>query len=256
MFITDVFLAETGLSVTAITITTDLIGIAASTNHSSGTCPACGRPSDRVHSHYMRTLADRPWRDRRVVLCVTLRRFRCANPDCTQAIFCERIEYLAPVHARSTDSLMECHRTIGFAAGGEAGSRLAEQLAMPTSPDTILRRIKSTREEPDTHPRFVGVDDWAWKKGHNYGTILIDLERGRVIDILQGRDGSALKAWLQNHPGVQVITRDRWQAFAQAAAEAAPQATQIADRWHLLKNLREAIERFLERRHRSIRETL
>lgn len=151
---------------------------------------------------------------------------------------------------------MECHRTIGFAAGGEAGSRLAEQLAMPTSPDTILRRIKSAREEPESQPRYVGVDDWAWKKGHNYGTILIDLERGRVIDILPGRDGSALKFWLLEHPGVQIITRDRWQAFAQAAAEGAPQATQIADRWHLLKNLREAIERVLERRHRSVRNSL
>src|SRR5262249_34883030 len=102
----------------------------------------------------------------------------------------------------------------------------------------------------------VGVDDWAIRKGQRYGTILIDLERGRVIDILPGRDGAALKEWLKQHPGVEVITRDRWPAYAQAATEAAPQARQVADRWHLLKNLREAVQRLLERHSADIRSAL
>jgi transposase len=127
---------------------------------------------------------------------------------------------------------------------------------MPTSPDTLLRRIKSAPEAVGPLPRYVGVDDWAWKKGHRYGTILIDLERRCVIDILPGRDGEALKVWLREHPGVEVISRDRWAAFAQASTEAAPQAKQVADRWHLLKNLREAIERLLERRYSTVRDAL
>ena len=118
---------------------------------------------------------------------------------------------------------------------------------MSTSADTLLRRVKNIPVEATPAPRYVGVDDWAIRKGQSYGTILIDLERGCVLDLLPGRDGVALKAWLLEHPGVELITRDRWPAFAIAAAEAAPQAQQVADRWHLLKNLREALERLLAR---------
>jgi transposase len=123
---------------------------------------------------------------------------------------------------------------IGLTLGGEAGARLAEELAHPTSPDTLLRRVKRYEGGSPTAPRFVGVDDWAWRKGQSYGIILIDLERGRVVDLLPGRDGEALKTWLKEHPGVEVITRDRWTSFTQAATEAAPQVGQVADRWHLI----------------------
>jgi transposase len=142
---------------------------------------------------------------------------------------------------------MDAHTAIAFAAGGEGGSRLAHALAMPSSPATLLRRIRAARIVPGPLPRYVGVDDWACKKGQNSGTILIDLERGTVIDLLLGRDGEALKAWLAANPQVEVITRDRWAAYAKAATEAAPQAVQVADRWHLLKNLREAVENVLTR---------
>jgi transposase len=161
---------------------------------------------------------------------------------------------VAAVHARTTDSLTESHRDIGFALGGEAGARLAEKLAMRTSPDTLLRRVKSAPDEPAPLPRYVGVDDWSLRKGQQYGTILIDLERHCVIDVLPGRDGEALKQWLSKHPQVEVIARDRWTAYAKAATEAAPQAQQVADRWHLLKNLREAVERLLARHPAEIRQ--
>ena len=140
--------------------------------------------------------------------------------------------------------------------GGEAGSRLAGLLDMPTSPDTLLRRVKAWPGESTPSPRYVGVDDWAVRKGRRYGTILVDLERGRVLDLLPGRDGEALKAWFREHPGVEVVTRDRWAAFAQAAAEAAPQAHQVVDRFHLLRNLREAVERLLGRMSAAVREAL
>lgn len=216
-------------------------------------CPRCGTPSDRVHSRYRRTVADLPCHDRPVALRLLVRRFRCTDPGCPQGIFCERLPGLLGARARCTARLTGAHRAIGFALGGEAGARLAEHLDMPTSPDTLLRRVQEGPEEPAPMPRYVGVDDWAIRKGQRYGTILIDLERGRVLDLLPGRDGAALKAWLRDHPGVEVITRDRWAAFAQAAAEGAPQAKQVADRWHLLKNLREAIERLLERRSDTVR---
>jgi transposase len=191
-----------------------------------------------------------------VALRLVVRRFRCSQTGCPQTVFCERLPGLLAAHARSTDRLAGARRAIGLALGGEAGSRLADQLDMPTSPDTLLRRVKDAPDQVDPPPRYVGVDDWAMRKGQRYGTILIDLERGRVIDLLPGRDGAALKAWLKEHPGVEVITRDRWAAFAQAAAETAPQARRVADRWHLLKNLREAVERALARASSDVHEAL
>jgi transposase len=222
----------------------------------SAACPRCGTPSDRVHSRYRRTVADLPWHDRPVALRLVVRRFRCIDPACPQVIFCERLPALLESHARTTARLTGAHRAVGFALGGEAGARLARRLDMPTSPDTLLRRIKDAPAAPAPAPRYIGVDDWALRKGQRYGTIIIDLERGRVLDLLEGRDGEALKAWLKEHPGVEVITRDRWAAFAQAATEAAPQAQQVADRWHLLRNLREAVERLLGRFSAPVREAL
>jgi transposase len=219
-------------------------------------CPTCGTPSRRVHSRYRRTVADLPCHNRPLVLRLVVRRFRCVHPDCPRGIFCERLPGLLATHARSTDRLADAHRDIGFALGGEAGARLAGRLDMPTSPDTLLRRVKDAPDEPAPPPRFIGVDDWAIRKGQRYGTILIDLERGRVIDLLPGRDGGALKVWLREHPGVEVVSRDRWAAYAQAVSEAAPQARQVADRWHLLKNLREAVERLLGRMTTEVHEAL
>src|SRR5215472_7225000 len=237
--------AEVRLDDFVLTPTTAVLLLVATSP--TAACPRCGVPSDRVHSRYRRTAADLPLRGRHVALRLVVRRFRCARPDCPQQIFCERLPHLLAPHARATARLTEAHRDIGFAAGGEAGARLATRLAMPTSPDTLLRRVKNAPNEPSAVPRYVGVDDWALHKGQRYGTIVVDLERGRVLDLLPGRDGEALKAWLKEHPGVEVISRDRWSAYARAASDAAPQAKQVADRWHLLKNLREAIEGLLAR---------
>jgi transposase len=219
-------------------------------------CPRCGTASDRVHSRYRRTVADLPCQDRPVALRLVVRRFRCARPDCPQTVFCERLPGLIDAHARSTARLTEAHWAVGFALGGEAGARRAQRLDMPTSPDTLRRRVKAAPDEPVPPPRYVGIDDWAIRKGQRYGTIVIDLERGRVPDLLPGRDGEALKAWLREHPGVEVVTRDRWLAFAQAAADAAPPTRQIADRFHLLQNPREAVERLLGRLGPAVREAL
>jgi transposase len=243
----DLLLDCPGLRVTDLTVEADAVTIRVESTATTSTCPRCGINADRVHSRYTRTVTDLPLHGRRTTLVVAARRFFCDEPNCRRTLFCERFPQLTAAHAHTTGPLTESHRAIGFALGGEAGARLAEKLAIPTSPDTLLRRVKAAPDEPLSPPRFVGIDDWAIRKGQHYGTILIDLERRRVIDILPGRDGVALKTWLQEHPGVEVITRDRWSAFAQAAKEGAPAAKQVADRWHLLKNLREAVERILDR---------
>jgi transposase len=220
------------------------------TTAATACCPACRQPSHRVHSRYTRTALDLPTQGKRTILQITARKFYCRNPGCPRSVFCERLPELLPCYARSTARLSNAQRHLAFALGGEAGSRLAAHLSMPASPDTLLRRIQQTEPTAVATSRVLGVDDWAIRRGLTYGTILVDLERGAVIDLLPGRDGEPLKRWLQAHPGVAVISRDRAGAYAQAGAEAAPAALQVADRWHLLKNVREMLERFFER-HRD-----
>lgn len=241
-----------GLSVTARFVGTELVLIAAVTTASDATCPVCRTPSTHVHSRYLRTVADLPAHGRRVVWRVTARRFRCRHGGCPRTVFCERLPEIRP-HARATDHVVHAQRDVALAVGGEAGSRLCHRLAFPTSGDTLLRRARATPPTTAPTPRVLGVDDFAFRKGHTYGTILVDLERGRVIDLLPDRTAATLTAWLKGHPGVEVISRDRASAYSQAATEAAPTAVQVADRFHLLVNLREAVERALQQRTAAIR---
>ena len=221
------------------------LGIA--TTHPNASCPVCGHESWRVHSRYPRSLAEEPVFGRRVRLRMTVRRFLCPSSECPRRIFVEPLHGFAARHARTTTRLAQTHLAIGSALGGEAGARLAAKTAVPTSPDTLLRRVKQAGTRSSDAPRFVGIDDWAWCKGQRYGTIVVDLEKSDVIDLLPDRDAETVKTWLKAHPGVELVSRDRWPAYAQAAAEAAPEAQQVADRWHLLKNVREAVERLFER---------
>jgi transposase len=213
----------------------------------SSACPLCAFDYSRVHSRYTRRFADLPCFGRAVQLHVAVRRFFCSELQCPRRIFAERLPGFAAPYARTTCLLRATHEALGCALGGEPGSRLSIRLAIAASPDTLLRRVKQLKDESKPPPRFVGIDDWAWRKGHRYGTIIVDLERGDVVDLLPDRDAETVKKWLENHPGVELISRDRSSTYAQAAAEGAPKAQQVADRWHLLKNLREAIERLLER---------
>jgi len=225
----------------------DNLTVHLATTASTAVCPLCGSDTRRIHSRYTRHLDDLPCLGRRVRLRIVVRRFVCPRTDCPRRIFAERLLGFAAPRARTTDRLRQTQTDIGSSLGGEAGSRLTARMAMTTSPDTLLRRVKQLKDESAPPPRVVGIDDWAWRKGQRYGTIVVDLERGNVIDLLPNRDTETVAAWLKAHPGVELVGRDRSQTYAQAATEGASQAQQVADRWHLLKNLREAIERVFER---------
>jgi transposase len=225
----------------------DNLTVNLATTAPTAVCPLCGTDTRRIHSRYTRHLADLPCFGRRVRLRIAVRRFVCPRTDCPRRIFAERLPGFAAPRARTTDRLRQTQAAIGSSLGGEAGSRLTARMAMTTSPDTLLRRVKRLEDESAPPPRVVGIDDWAWRKGQRYGTIIVDLELSDVIDLLPDRDAETVAAWLKAHPGVEVVSRDRSPTYAQAATEGASQAQQVADRWHLLKNLREAIERVFER---------
>jgi transposase len=236
------------VSVDSVQLTEGVVVIVAGATAETATCPVCGSSSCHVHSQYGRTLFDLSWQGSRVRIELNARRFYCRSQDCRRKIFTERFPGLTVSYGRQTNRYRELLKRIGYALGGQAGFRLASQLGMDSSPDTILRAVKRGGcPMPCSPVRALGVDDWAWRKGQRYGTILVDLERHQPIDLLPDRESGTLEKWLEAHPGIEIISRDRAGAYAEGARRGAPQAMQVADRFHLLCNLTQAMQRLLER---------
>jgi transposase len=216
-------------------------------------CPRCHRPSARVHSYYTRTVADLPWHGVVVRLHLRARRLRRRNSLCLTRIFCERPPRVVAHYGRMTARLDDALRLIGLLLGGEAGARATQKLAITTSPDALLRRVRAAVKPCAPTPRVLGVDDFAFRRGRRYGTILVDLEKRRVIDLLPDREAATLAARLKAHPGGEAVSRDRAPTYASGINEGAPGAVQVADRSHLLLNVREALEKVMYRQNRLLR---
>jgi len=244
-------LSPAGLQITNVEIVLDRILIAARCRGDAGMCPDCGRSSKHVHSRYERRLLDLPSQGRAVQMRVTVRRFRCADPNCRRRIFAEPLgDAVAGRSARRTTRLEAIVHHLGIALGGRPAAALARRLMLPVSKDTLLRAVRRHAAADSSPLHVIGIDDWAWKRGQRYGSIICDLERRCVVDLLPDREPATVEAWLSRHPEITVISRDRGGGYGQAATRAAPQAVQVADRWHLMENASAA---FLEAVRRSMR---
>ncbi len=208
-------------------------------------CPLCGVPSSSVHSRYQRHLRDLPWGLSPVRIRLLVRKFVCRNPTCAGRIFTERLPGFVASYARKTTRLVTALRAIGMALGGQAGARLAARLRLPTSPATLLRLVTAAPVSYFPALQAVGIDEWAWRRGHRYGTILVNLADHRVVDLLPDRAAATVTAWLAQHPTITVVCRDRSDLYAEGIRRGAPTAVQVVDRFHLVHNLRQALESVL-----------
>ena len=228
-----------GLKLVDATIDAESVSFTLTSTSLPATCPVCGQRTTRLHSHYGRTVADLPWSGRRVRLFLNARKFRCPQKGCPRKVFTERLPDLVEPYARKTERLHEVLELVGFALGGKAGARLIRRLGMNASPTTLLRYIRDAVTTPHPVPEVVGVDDFALLRGRRYGTIIVDLQCHRPIELLPDRSTKTLATWLKEYPSLRVISRDRSTEYERGIKEGAPEAVEVLDRWHLLNNLRE-----------------
>jgi transposase len=213
-----------GLRVHQLLVASDELTLVMACSRSEACCPLCGQKTSRVHSRYSRTLQDLPWGTLRVRLRILVHRFFCQNPLCARQIFTQALPELAERSARRTNRLRDALLEIGWALGGKAGARLCRKQAMPVCAATLLAQLRRSGVDAFPTPRVLGVDDWGFQQQHPTGTILVDLEQHRPVDLLLGSDEEVLTQWLGRHAGVEVICRDRGAGYRKAATKGAPHA--------------------------------
>lgn len=242
-----------GLEMTGIEIVDEVLTVTLVSTQISPCCPLCGTAARRVHSRYTRQIADLPCGGQQLRLLVQVRKCFCEVATCARKIFSERLTSFVDAFARVTRRLYQIVQVIGLATGGRLGVRVTDRLGIQTTRQTILRRIMALPTEPVGEVSQIGIDDFSFRRGRKFGTIVVDLQTHKMLDVLPDRTAETSAAWMAAHPELEIVSRDRGGDYAAAARKAAPQATQIADRFHLMKNLTEAVELALARCRAEIR---
>ncbi|KAA9011220.1 MULTISPECIES: ISL3 family transposase [Sphingobium] len=223
----------------------------------SGVCPDCGRPSQRVQSRYVRRPSDLPLAGRRVVLTIQARRFWCDAVVCGRRIFCERFDVgVLARYGRRTQRLETIVHHLGLALGGRPGAAFANRLMVPVSKDTLLRVVRRHAVDRCDDLHVVGIDDFAFRRGQTYGTIVCDLERRKPVTLLPDRALETSRAWLAKRPSISIVARDRGGGYGEAIARGLPHAEQVADRWHLMENSSRAFLDAVSKSMRQIRQAV
>lgn len=237
-----------GLEITAISKTLEGLLISVTSHLPTSACPLCGTPSQAIHSYYRRRPLDLPCAGQMIRLQLSVRKFFCRVSRCTRKVFTERLPTLLTPFSRMTARLRTVIQAIGFAFNGQGGARLSSDLGIQVSRPTIHKSLYLVPAPATRRVKEVGIDDFAWKRGKRYGTIIIDLRTHKILDLLPDREAKSVRQWLVAHPEIEIVSRDRGGAYADGAAQGAPQAIQVADRWHLAKNLGDAVEAYLVRK--------
>jgi transposase len=244
-----------GLEVTAFSRQEGMLCVSLLSTQPASRCPVCGSPATRIHSRYQRRLADLPSAGQSVRFLLSVRKFFCDVPTCPRKIFVERLTPFVAPRARVTGRLFQIVQIIGLATGGRLGVRVTDRLGIQTSRVTMLRRIMALPAEPVGRVVQLGIDDFSFKRGRTFGTLLVNLQTHQVIEVFPDRKAETSATWMASHPEIELVSRDRGGDYASAAATGAPQAVQCADRFHILKNLGEAVEGCLARHLAAKRKT-
>ncbi len=236
-----------GFEVTAFSRQEETLCVSLLSTQACSRCPLCGSAATRIHSRYQRKLADLPSTGQPVRFLLSVRKFFCDVSTCPRKIFTERLAPFVAPRARVTQRLFQIVQVIGLATGGRLGVRVTDRLGIQTTRQTILRRIMALPTVPVGHIVELGIDDFSFRRGRTFGTILVNLQTRQIIDVLADRKTETSATWMTSHPEIRLVSRDRGGDYASAAATGAPQAVQCADRFHMLKNLGEALEGCLSR---------